>query len=167
MEKEQDQPLVEPEIKTFTPEEKKEILQPREGEDSDNIGVNNDYPIQDIKHGEAEPELDPEQPTIADKVAPDVSQGAKNSGASTNDLPLVQNGETPHLYQQYEPVEPASDKELDMPLEAFGEPGKVVEEYKPKLPENADETLIDAVEPKTDETESANSKAKDIKNKSK
>lgn len=164
MKKEKEQPLVEPEHKEFTEAEKKDILQEREGVDSDEPSVNNDYPIQDIKHGELEPELDPVQPTIADKVAPDVSQGAKNSGASTNDLPLVQNAETPHLYQQYEPEEPASDKELDMPLEAFGEPGVVVEEYKPKLPENADETLIEAVEPRTDETVSANSKARDIGN---
>jgi hypothetical protein len=147
MKKDQEQPLVEPEIKEFTEEEKKEKLQYNDVPDSDAPSVNNDYPEQDTKHGELEPELDPIQPTVADKVAPDVSEGAKNSGASTNDLPLVQPGEVPHLYQQYEPEKPASPKELDMPLQAYGDNGKIVEEYKPKLPENAEETVIEPVNP--------------------
>ncbi len=147
MKKDQEQPLVEPEIKTFTEEEKKEKLQYNEVEPTSEFSVNNDYPEQDTKHGELEPELDPIQPTVADKVAPDVSQGARNSGAVTNDLPLVQPGEVPHLYQQYEPIEPADNKELDMPLEAYGDNGKIVEEYKPKLPDNAVDTVIEPVEP--------------------
>jgi hypothetical protein len=154
MAQETEQPLVEPEIQTFTEEEKKEKLQYNDIEASDAPSVNNDYPEQATKHGELEPELDPVQPTVADKVAPDVDQGAKNSGAVTNDLPIVQPGEIPHLYQQYEPEKVADPKELDMPLQAFGDNGQIVEEYKPKLPENSDETVIDPVEPTTDEVTS-------------
>ena len=113
----------------------------------DNIAVNNDYPDQDTKHGELEPELDPVQPTLSDKVAPEVSKDDIRSGAVTHDLPLVQPGEAPHLYQQYEPSKPADDKELSMPLGAFGENGHVVEETKPKLPENAEETVVEPVNP--------------------
>ncbi|HEX8196348.1 MAG TPA: hypothetical protein VF571_09185 [Pyrinomonadaceae bacterium] len=113
----------------------------------DGISVNNDYPDQSTKHGELEPELDPIQPTVSDKVAPDVSKDDIRSGAISNDLPLVQPGEVPHLYQQYEPSEPAEDKELSMPLEAFGENGEIVEEYAPKLPSNAAKTVIEPVNP--------------------
>ncbi len=147
MKKDEEQPLVEPEIKVFTEEEKKEKLRYNDVEESDAPSVNNDYPEQDTKHGELEPELDPIQPTLSDKVAPEVSEHDKQSGAVVNDLPLVQPGEVPHLYQQYEPVEPASPKELDMPLQAYGDNGKIVEEYKPKLPGNAEETVIEPVNP--------------------
>ena len=116
-------------------------------EQLDNVSVNNDYPDQSTKHGELEPELDPIQPTLSDKVAPDVSKDDIRSGAVSNDLPLVQPGEVPAMYQQYEPSEPADDKELSMPLAAFGENGPVVEETKPRLPENADETVIEPVNP--------------------
>ncbi len=34
-----------------------------------------------------------------------------------------------------------------MPLEAFGVNGAIIEEYKPKLPENAAETVIEPVNP--------------------
>lgn len=119
-----------------------------ENEDlKDGVSVNNDYPDQSTKHGELEPELDPIQPTISDKVAPDVSKHDIESGAVSNDLPLVQPGEVPHLKQQYEPSEPADDKELAMPLEAFGKNGEIVEEYKPTLPDNAAETVIEPVNP--------------------
>lgn len=148
MPKDQDeQPLVEPEIKEFTKEEKKEKLQYNDVEESNAPSVNNDYPEQDTKHGELEPELDPIQPTVSDKVAPEVSKDDIRSGAVANDLPLVQPGEIPHLYQQYEPVEPADPKELDMPLQAYGDNGAIVEEYKPKLPENSEETVIEPVNP--------------------
>ncbi len=147
MNKDQERPLVEPEIKEFTEEEKKEKLQYNDVESSDAPSVNNDYPDQSTKHGELEPELDPIQPTISDKVAPEVSEHDKQSGAVVNDLPLVQSGEIPHLYQQYEPVKPADPKELDMPLQAYGDNGVIVEEYKPKLPDNADETVIEPVNP--------------------
>jgi hypothetical protein len=113
----------------------------------DDVSVNNDYPDQDIKHGELEPELHPEAPTLSDKVAPTLNKDHIESGAVTNDLPLVQPGEVPHLYQQYEPTEPADPKENSMPLEAFGENGPIVEEYKPKLPGNSDETVIEPVNP--------------------
>lgn len=109
--------------------------------------VNNDYPDQSTKHGELEPELDPIQPTVSDKVAPGVTKNDINSGAVTNDLPLVQSGEIPHLYQQYEPVHPAEPKENSMPLEAFGLNGEIVKEYKPQLPDNAAETVIEPVNP--------------------
>jgi hypothetical protein len=145
--KDQEKPLVKPEIKEFTEEEKQEKLQYNDVPESDSPSVNNDYPEQDTKHGELEPELDPIQPTLADKVAPDVDQNIKNSGAVTNDLPLVQPGEVPHLYQQYEPIKPADPKELDMPLEAYGDNGQIVEEYKPKLPDNAVDTVVEPVEP--------------------
>ncbi len=116
-------------------------------ENLEGVSVNNDYPDQSTKHGELEPELDPIQPTLSDKVAPEVSEHDKQSGAVVNDLPLVQPGEIPHLYQQYEPTKPADPIELSMPLEAFGRNGEIVEEYKPKLPENAAETVIEPVNP--------------------
>lgn len=109
--------------------------------------VNNDYPDQSTKHGELEPELDPVQPTVSDKVAPEVDKEDIESGAVSNDLPLVQPGEVPHLYQQYEPTDVADPKENSMPLEAFGENGEIVEETKPTLPENAEETVIEPVNP--------------------
>jgi hypothetical protein len=111
------------------------------------IYQNNDYPDQSTKHGELEPELHPEAPTVSDKVAPEVSKDDIQSGAVVNDLPLVQPGEVPHLYQQYEPTKVAEPKELSMPLEAYGTNGPIVTEYKPKLPGNADETVIEPVNP--------------------
>lgn len=109
--------------------------------------VNNDYPDQSTKHGELEPELHPEAPTLSDKVSPDISRDDIESGRVANDLPLVQSGEVPHLYEQYEPVHPADPKENAMPLEAFGTNGEIVTEYKPKLPANHDETVILPVNP--------------------
>lgn len=116
-------------------------------ENMDNVSVNNDYPDQSTKHGELEPELDPIQPTVSDKVAPNISKDDIRSGAVSNDLPLVQPGEVPHLKQQYEPSKPADPQELSMPLEAFGVNGEIVHEYAPKLPDNAAETVIKPVNP--------------------